>query len=115
MTKFLLIFILIISFLDASTKTIDKKIEKNKQILEKNKSKQEKADIQVKILAKQISNQNRELSKLEKVIDIVNNDIKKHQSQLEDAKKSLGNLQEDSKSLMKKREDNETNHKSYNR
>ncbi|WP_321468075.1 peptidoglycan DD-metalloendopeptidase family protein [Halarcobacter sp.] len=107
MTKFLLIFILIISFLDASTKTIDKKIEKNKQILEKNKSKQEKADIQVKILAKQISNQNRELSKLEKVIDIVNNDIKKHQSQLEDAKKSLGNLQEDSKSLMKKREDNE--------
>ncbi|WP_320033621.1 peptidoglycan DD-metalloendopeptidase family protein [Halarcobacter sp.] len=107
MTRFLLIFIFIISFLDASTKTIDKKIQKNKQILEKNKSEQQKADIQVKILAKQISNQNQELSKLEKVIDVVNDDIKKHQSQLEEAKKSLDNLQEDSKSLVKKREDNE--------
>lgn len=107
MTRLLLIFLFIISFLDASTKSIEKKIEQNKEILEQNKTVQFKTDLQVKILAKQISNQNQELTKLEKSISIVNDDIKTHEDQLEEAKRDLTNLQENSKTLIKKREDNE--------
>ncbi len=42
MIKYIFILILIFSFLDASTKTIDKKIQSNQKILEKNESVQKK-------------------------------------------------------------------------
>ncbi|XPV53521.1 MAG: hypothetical protein ACNI3H_00125 [Halarcobacter ebronensis] len=84
-----LLFLVSITLFGASTKSIDKKIQNNKLILQKNKKAQEQKDLQIKILAKQINNQNSELRRLEKAITIINADIKKHQGQLVDAKKHL--------------------------
>ncbi len=69
MTKYILTLILLASVVNASTKNIEKRIQNNKQILKKNESKHKKTDFLVKILAKQISNQNKELTKLEKDIE----------------------------------------------
>ncbi|WP_044415298.1 murein hydrolase activator EnvC family protein [Halarcobacter anaerophilus] len=107
MTRFLIVFVVLATLLNASSKNIDNKIAQNKEILKKNQTAQFKTDLQIKVLAKQISNQNKELAKLEEVITVVNDDIKKHESQLNEAKKNLSSLHEDSKSLMKKREENE--------
>ena len=107
MTRFLLIFLLIFSFLDASTKNIDKKIKSNQQDLQDNRSAEKKTDILIKILAKQISNQNKELSKLEKDITAINKDIKEHEEQLKKAKNALNSLQKNSKTLIKEKKANE--------
>ncbi|NVJ54242.1 MAG: peptidoglycan DD-metalloendopeptidase family protein [Campylobacteraceae bacterium] len=102
-----LLFLVSITLFGASTKSIDKKIQNNKLILQKNKKAQEQKDLQIKILAKQINNQNKELSRLEKAIVIINDDIKKHQSQLVSAKKALKTLQKDSSDLIKEKKDSE--------
>ncbi|QKF81665.1 murein hydrolase activator EnvC family protein [Halarcobacter ebronensis] len=107
MTRFFYIFIILITFLDASSKNIDKKIEENQEILKESQNNQYKADLQIKILASEISKQNGELTQLEKDISVVNDDIKNHESKLDEAKKSLSALQEDSKSIMQKKEENE--------
>lgn len=107
MIKYIFILVFIFSFLDASTKTIDKKIQSNQKILKKNESAKKKTDLQIKILAKQISNQNKELTKLEKDITINNENIKKHEAQLKEAKKALNSLQKNSKSLIREKKDNE--------
>eukprot|EP01029_Cantina_marsupialis_P013863 TRINITY_DN307667_c0_g2_i1.p1 TRINITY_DN307667_c0_g2~~TRINITY_DN307667_c0_g2_i1.p1 ORF type:complete len:430 (+),score=51.66 TRINITY_DN307667_c0_g2_i1:40-1329(+) len=107
MTRILFILIFISSFFVSSANNIDKKISKNKEILEKQKKERYKTDLQIKILASEISKQNKELTDLEKDISIVNNDIKKHREQLDEAKKSLNTLHRNSKSLIEKREDNE--------
>lgn len=99
--KLILLFVISITLFAASTKNIDKKIQNNKLILQKNKKEQQQKDLQIKILAKQISNQNNELSRLEKAIKIVNEDIIKHQNQLEKAKEALIILQKNSKDLIK--------------
>lgn len=105
--KLTLLFIVSITLLGNSTKSIDKKIENNKLILQKNKKEQEQKDLQIRILAKQIDNQNKELSRLEKAIKIVNEDIEKHQSQLSKAKDALVSLQKDSKDLINEKKNNE--------
>ncbi|RXK03684.1 peptidase M23 [Arcobacter sp. CECT 8989] len=102
-----LLFLVSITLFGASTKSIDKKIQNNKLILQKNKKAQEQKDLQIKILAKQINNQNSELRRLEKAITIINADIKKHQGQLVDAKKALKSLQKDSSDLIKEKKDSE--------
>jgi murein DD-endopeptidase MepM/ murein hydrolase activator NlpD len=107
MTKYLLILLISLSFLEASTKNINNKIKNNEQILKKNKSAQMKTDFLIKILAKQISNQNKELTKLEKDIKSINNDIKKHEIQLNDAKIALNSLQKNSKNLVKEKKESE--------
>lgn len=107
MTRFLIVFVVLATILNASSKNIDNKIAQNKEILKKNQTARFKTDLQIKVLAKQISNQNKELTKLEEVIIIVNDDIRKHENQLDEAKKNLSSLHEDSKSLIKKREENE--------
>lgn len=107
MIKYLILVALLFSFINSSTKSIDKKIKNNQQILEKNESVKKKTDLQIKILAKQISNQNKELSELEKDIKVINKDIKKHEAQLKDAKNSLTGLQKDSNSLIEKKNKNE--------
>ncbi len=107
MIKTLFILILATSLVNSSTKSIDKKIQSNKQILKKNESEKKKTDLLIKILAKQISNQNKELTKLEKEIDTNNKDIKKHEKQLNEAKKELYNLQKNSKNLIKEKEESE--------
>lgn len=103
MIRLLFLSLILFSFLDSSTKNIDKKITNNKKILEKSKSTQMKTDFLIKILAKQISKQNKELTKLEKDITIVNDDIKKHEAQLKDARSQLTNLQKNSKTLIKEK------------
>ncbi len=105
--KLTLLFIVSITLLGNSTKSIDKKIENNKLILQKNKKEQEQKDLQIRILAKQIDNQNKELSRLEKAIKIVNEDIEKHQTQLSKAKDALASLQKDSKDLINEKKNNE--------
>ncbi|RXJ90654.1 peptidase M23 [Arcobacter sp. CECT 8983] len=102
-----LLFLVSITLFGASTNSIDKKIQNNKLILQKNKKVQEQKDLQIKILAKQINNQNKELSRLEKAITIINDDIKKHQSQLVAAKEALKTLQKDSSDLIKEKKDSE--------
>ncbi len=105
--KLTLLFIVSITLLGNSTKSIDKKIENNKLILQKNKKEQEQKDLQIRILEKQIDNQNKELSRLEKAIKIVNEDIEKHQTQLSKAKDALVSLQKDSKDLINEKKNNE--------
>ncbi|RXK07248.1 murein hydrolase activator EnvC family protein [Halarcobacter bivalviorum] len=105
--KLTILFIVSITLLGNSTKSIDKKIENNKLILQKNKKEQEQKDLQIRILAKQIDNQNKELSRLEKAIKIVNEDIEKHQTQLSKAKDALVSLQKDSKDLINEKKNNE--------
>ena len=107
MIKYLILFILSISIVNASTKNIDKKIENNQKILEKNATVQKKTNLQIKMLAKQITNQNSELTKLEKDINTINTDIKQHQVQLKKAQKDLNSLQKNSKTLIKEKKENE--------
>ena len=107
MTRYLLLIFLTFSFLTGSTKSIDKKIESNKKILKSSATTQKKKDLQVKILARQIINQNKELTKLENNIKIINNDIQKHEVQLKEAKDRLRNLQKSSKTLIKEKKENE--------
>lgn len=108
MIRLLISLIIFFSFLDSSTKNIDTKIKTNEKILEENKDSQLKTDFLIKILAKQISTQNQELSKLESDIKNINSDIDKHESQLDLAKKELSNLQNDSQSLIKEKKESET-------
>lgn len=107
MTKKLFLLLFLITFANAATKNIDKKIETNQKILEKNASVQKKKNLQLKILAKQIINQNRELNKLENSIDNINKDIKEHQLQLEKAQKDLKSLFKSSHNLIKEKKENE--------
>ncbi|PLY07523.1 MAG: peptidase M23 [Arcobacter sp.] len=107
MTKYLFLIFLIFLFANASTKNIDKKIKNNQQILKINESVKKKTDWQVKILAKQISNQNKELTNLEKNIKIVNVDINEHEVQLREARLALNSLQKNSKTLIKEKRENE--------
>lgn len=86
MIKIILAITLIFNFLNASSKSIEKKIENNKSILDKSKSRKMKTTLKIKLLAKQIKLQNSELTTLEKQIINVNNDIKKHQNLLENSK-----------------------------
>lgn len=107
MTKLLLALVLSFTLLNSSTKTIDKKIQNNKKILQENQSATKRKNLQVKILARQITNQNKELTKLEKDIKKNNEEIKAHEEQLKQAKSILNKLQRNSSSLMKEKKENE--------
>ncbi len=107
MTRYFFLLLISFSLLIGATKSIDKKIASNKEILKNNASTQKKKNLQVKILAHQITNQNKELTKLESNIKIINNDIKKHEIQLKEAKTRLRDLQKSSKTLIKEKKDNE--------
>ncbi|WP_419782276.1 murein hydrolase activator EnvC family protein [Malaciobacter marinus] len=107
MIKIILAITLIFNFLNASSKSIEKKIENNKSILDKSKSRKMKTTLKIKLLAKQIKLQNSELTTLEKQIINVNNDIKKHQNLLENSKNNLNKLQKKSKNLIEKKKTNE--------
>ncbi len=106
MIKYILIVFLLFSYSNSSTKSINKKIQKSTKIFKKNAYIQKKKNLQVKILAKQISNQNNELSNLEKYIKIINKDIKEHQEQLKKSKSALSSLQKNSNTLIKEKKDN---------
>lgn len=107
MIKIILAIALIFNFLNASSKSIEKKIKNNKSILNKSKSRKMKTTLKIKLLAKQIESQNQELTNLEKQIINVNNDIKKHQNLLDTSRENLNKLQEKSKNLIEKKKTNE--------
>ncbi len=107
MIKLIIPLVFIFSLLNSSTKIIDKKIQSNKEILEKNQSVTEKKSLQIKILAKQIENQNSELTKLENEIEVNNKEIEEHKKKLEEANSILEGLQKNSTSLMEEKKENE--------
>ena len=99
MTKIVfLIFTIFLSFLNASN--IDKKIEQNQAQLDSNQKKEASANEKMKILAKNIEEQNRDIATLERDIANINKDINTHQELLESSEKKLNQLQNDTKNLI---------------
>ncbi|OCL86403.1 AmiB activator [Aliarcobacter thereius] len=99
MTKIVfLIFTIFLSFLNASN--IDKKIEQNQAQLSSNQKKEASANENMKILAKNIEEQNRDIATLEKDISNITKDINTHQGLLESSEKKLNQLQNDTKNLI---------------
>ena len=64
------------------TTNIDKKIQKNKQILSSSAEKEETTSLKIKELAEKIEAQNSNIITLEKDIKQVNSDIDEHLNQL---------------------------------
>ena len=86
---------------------IDKKIQKNKQILSSSAEKEETTSLKIKELAEKIEAQNSNIITLEKDIKQVNSDIDEHQKLLEDAKNKLDELKSKSTELIKEKSSNE--------
>ncbi len=106
MTKILFLLFISFTFLLSAT-NIDKKIEKNKQILNSSSYKKKKASLKVKELAEQIEKQNKNIITLEKDIKKVNSDIDKHQILLEESKTKLEQLKQKSSNLITEKKNNE--------
>ncbi len=109
MIKSLFTLILLSNFLFSSTASIDKKIESNKKTLKKNEFKKDLANLKIKLLANQITEQSSELDKIEIKIDEINKDINEHQEILEQSKQILENLSKTSDELLKERKKSEEN------
>lgn len=92
-------------FLTASV--IDKKIERNKEILNNSTKKKKSTTLKIKELASKIEEQNTNIIKLENDIKQINLDIDEHQKLLEDAKSKLDELKAKSSRLIKEKIDNE--------
>jgi murein DD-endopeptidase MepM/ murein hydrolase activator NlpD len=86
---------------------IDKKIQKNKQILNSSAQKEETTSLKIKELAEKIEEQNTNIITLEKDIKQVNSDIDEHQKLLEDSKNKLDELKSKSSELIKEKSSNE--------
>jgi murein DD-endopeptidase MepM/ murein hydrolase activator NlpD len=106
MTKiFLLLFLTTNIVFSASN--IDKKIQKNKQILDSSAKKEETTSLKIKELADKIEEQNSTIINIEKDIKQVNQDIDEHQKLLEDSKEKLDQLKSKSTDLIKEKTSNE--------
>lgn len=109
MIKSLSALILLSTFIFASTAAINKKIASNKKILVKNNFKKDLANLKIKLLANQITEQSTELDKIELDMDKINKDINEHQEILEQSKQILENLTKTSEELLKERQKSEEN------
>ncbi len=107
MIKIFLTIILLSTFSYTSTKSIDKKIQNNKKILNSNVSKKRATTQKINELSKKINQQNDNISKLEKDIKRINSDIEKHTELLEESKKKISLLKTKSSKLIKKKKTNE--------
>ncbi len=107
MIKKITLIFLILSVLNCTATNIDKKIHKNKRILNKSSSKKEKTSLKIKKLALQIQKQNNNIIKLEKDIKKINQDIEEHQLLLEESKERLKNLKYKSTHLVKEKKGKE--------
>ncbi len=107
MIKILISIFIIVNLLFASSENIEKKIETNKNILDKNNSKKMKTSLKIETLAKQIKMQNSKLAILEAEIININKDIKEHQNLLDNSKKDLDNLKKKSSNLINEKNSNE--------
>ena len=90
-----------------SASNIDKKIEKNKQILDSSAKKEETTSLKIKELAEKIESQNSNIINLEKDIKQVNSDIDEHQKLLEEAKGKLDDLKSKSSELIREKTSSE--------
>ncbi len=102
---FFLLFLSANIFLFSSN--IDKKIQKNKQILDTSAKKEQSTSLKIKDLAERIESQNTNIINLEKDIKQINTDIDEHQKLLEDAKNKLNDLKSKSSELIKEKTSNE--------
>ena len=106
MTKIFFILFLSTNLL-FSASNIDKKIQKNKQILTSSTEKEESTSLKVRELAEKIESQNTNIIDLEKDIKQINTDIDEHQKLLEDAKNKLDELKSKSSQLIQEKTSNE--------
>ena len=90
--KLLLLTLIFTTFLSASSKDINKKINLNKKILTNKTKQQQKAQNKVNVLVKQIKKQESSYTKLEKDLSKLNNNIFLNKLKLENAKKKVKDL-----------------------
>jgi murein DD-endopeptidase MepM/ murein hydrolase activator NlpD len=100
---FLLYLFLSTIIFGASTANIDKKIQKNKEILNSTDDKKQNASLKIKELADKIESQNENISNLEKDIKQINADIEEHQKLLEESKSKLNELETKSTELIREK------------
>lgn len=105
------IFFILISHLllinNLVANSLDNKIKSNKTILNSQATKKLRTTLKIKELADKIENQNKNLSKLEKDIEIINSNIEEQKDLLEQSKLRLSFLNVKSSKLMKERKSSE--------
>jgi murein DD-endopeptidase MepM/ murein hydrolase activator NlpD len=101
--QFFLLSICLSTIFGASSSNIDKKIQKNKEILDSADDKKQNTSLKIKELADKIESQNENITNLEKDIKQINADIDEHQKLLEESKSKLDELQSKSSELIKEK------------
>jgi murein DD-endopeptidase MepM/ murein hydrolase activator NlpD len=101
--QFFVLSICLSTIFGASSSNIDKKIQKNKEILDSTDDKKQNTALKLKDLADKIESQNENITNLEKDIKQINADIDEHQKMLEESKSKLDELQSKSSQLIKEK------------
>jgi murein DD-endopeptidase MepM/ murein hydrolase activator NlpD len=101
--QFFVLSICLSTIFGASSSSIDKKIQKNKEILDSTDDKKQNTALKLKDLADKIESQNENITNLEKDIKQINSDIEEHQKMLEESKSKLDELQSKSSQLIKEK------------
>jgi murein DD-endopeptidase MepM/ murein hydrolase activator NlpD len=101
--QFFVLSICLSTIFGASSSNIDKKIQKNKEILDSTDDKKQNTALKLKDLADKIESQNENITNLEKDIKQINSDIEEHQKMLEESKSKLDELQSKSSQLIKEK------------
>ncbi len=104
MIKLLFSFILLYSFVDASVKDIEKKINTNKKEFEDIASKKENINNNLESLAKRINEEEEAYKKIVSVLDTTNTQLVLNKMKLASAKEKVDKLKEESDKLIKIRE-----------
>ena len=104
MIKLLFSFILLYSFVDASVKDIEKKININKKEFEDIASKKENINNSLESLAKRINEEEEAYKKIVSVLDTTNTQLVLNKMKLASAKEKVDKLKEESDKLIKVRE-----------
>lgn len=105
--QFFLLSFLLSTIFAASNSNIDKKIQKNTEILNSTDDKKQTASLKIKELADKIESQNQNITNLEKDIKQINSDIDEHQKLLDESKGKLDELQSKSSDLIKEKTSSE--------
>jgi murein DD-endopeptidase MepM/ murein hydrolase activator NlpD len=99
MYKIVFLSIILLTYSFSDTKKIDKKIEKNKYILQKNKKAEKLQDKKVKQLAEAIENEEKINNDLERKLSVVSNNIFLNKIKLQKAKKDIITLNEQTQEI----------------
>lgn len=87
----------------ASVSNIEKKIDNNKKILEKNSQHKKQTEYQIKKLSNEIRTQTNSLKKLEKKMSVISRIIVQQKDKLEQTKNELSNLEVKAEELKKEK------------